>query len=141
MELEPWNDPAARQWLASLKSWRKMARMIQSTIKQDPQKYPHQIRAAAAAVIMLAREGLWPEAEGVLPIEDIAAVTRRQLSQVRHGISVQTRVNRELMKDRSFRQLLKSLDQELRLLEARGSAEEHEIPQEPPATWGKFWNS
>ena len=138
MELEPWNDPAARQWLTTLKSWPKMAKMIQSTLRQDPQKYPHQIRAAASAIIMFAREGLWPQSSGVLAVEDVAALARRQLSQIRSVFSVQTRVNRDLLKDHQFKQLLKSLDQELRLLESRGSSEHHDVPQETSRFMGEI---
>lgn len=140
LKMEPWQDEEASRWLANLESWPRMIKLIQTTLKQDPRKYPHQIRAAAATVIMFGKQGLWPEKSGLMSLSDVASLARRQLAQVKHLISVQARIDSDLVKDRAFRSLLNSLDQELRILESRTEQSETlSLPQQPPATWGKFW--
>ncbi len=136
LNLEPWLDEDAARWLATLESWPRMIKLILTTLKQDPRKYPHQIRAAAATVIMIGKKGLWPNHSGVMPVPEAASLARRQLAQVKHLISVQARIDRNLVKDRAFRSLLNSLDEELRILEARTEdSESASHPQRPPTTW------
>ena len=140
LKLEPWMDETALRWLATLDSWPRLVRLVQTTLKQEPRKFPHQIRAAAALLIMIGREGLWPTSSGILSIEDVSGLARRQLAQVKHLFSTQARLDRGLVKDRGFRTLLNSLDEELRILEARASRDDSPaLPQEPPCSWGDFW--
>lgn len=135
----PWLDESAVRWLATLDSWPRLAQLLQKTLQQDPLKFPHQIRAAAALTIMIAREGLWPRRGNLMDIESVAGLARRQLAQVKQLISTQTRIDRDLVRDRSVRTLLESLDEELRNLESRASTDFPPVRQEPPRTWGKFW--
>jgi hypothetical protein len=138
-ELAPWNDEQAQHWLASLNSWSKMARLIQMTLNQDPAKYPHQIRAAAALVIMFGREHVWPDRADVIPLDDMIGLARRQLSQVKHQFSIRARINPDLKQNPKFRLLLDSVDQEIKILESRMSEEPMNMPNEPPSTWNNFW--
>ena len=141
LKLEPWMDETALRWLASLDSWPRLVRLLQKTLEQEPRKFPHQIRAAAALLIMIGRDGLWPVKSGIMSLQDVSGLARRQLAQVKHLFSTQARLDRGLVKDRGFRTLLNSLDEELRILEARASREDpRTLPQEPPCSWGKFWN-
>ena len=138
-ELAPWHDEHAQHWLSSFSSWPKMARLIQTTLNQDPRKYPHQIRAAAALIIMLGRENIWPDRIDLMPLEDVVGLARRQLAQVKHQFSVKARINPKLKQNPKFRLLLDSIDQELKILESRVSEDPMNMPNEPPSTWTNFW--
>lgn len=139
-ELAPWHDEQAQHWLSSLNSWSNMARLIQTTLNQDPAKYPHQIRAAAALVIMFGREYVWPNRVDVISLDDAISLARRQLAQVKHQFSIRARINPELKQNPKLRMLLDSIDQEIRILESRISEEPMNMPNEPPSTWGEFWS-
>ena len=138
-ELAPWHDEQAKLWLSYLSSLPNMVRLIQTTLNQDPAKYPHQIRAAAALVIMLAREDIWPDRSDVISLDDVIGLARRQLAQVKHQFSIRARINPKLKQMPKFRLLLDSIDQEIRILESRISEEPMNMPNEPPSTWGDFW--
>ena len=84
---------------------------------------------------------MWPHRSGLMDVEGIAGLARRQLAQVKQLISTKTRIDRNLVKDRGMRTLLESLDDELRNLESRASTDFPPVRQEPPRTWGKFWYS
>ena len=139
VELAPWYDEQAIHWLSSFNSWARMAQLIQTTLKQDPRKYPHQIRAAASLVIMLGRDNVWPDRIDVMSLEDILGLARRQLVQVKNHFSVTAKMNTKLKQHPKFRQLLDSMDQEIRILESRMSEEPVNIPNEPPSSWTNFW--
>ena len=138
-ELAPWRNEQAQHWLSSSTSWPKMVRLIQTTLKQEPQKYPHQVRAAAALVVMLCRKNIWPERIDLMPMDEVLALARRQLAQVKHHFSVTARIKPELKQNPNFRLLLDSLDQEIRILESRLSEEPINMPNQPPSTWTDFW--
>jgi len=139
-ELSPWSDEQSIRFLSTFESWANMAHLIQTTLKQDPRKYPHQIRAACAVVIMICRDKLWPERSDLMTIDDVVSLARRQLAQVKHQFSIKARINTELKQNPKFRRLLDSIDQEMRILESRVAEEPLDLPQEPPASWGQFWS-
>ena len=90
---------------------------------------------------MFARTNLWPvERAGILSIEDVAGLARRQLAQVKHQFSIKARIEPELKRDPTYRKLMDSLDEELKILESRVSDEEHELPEKPPSSWKEFWH-
>ena len=141
IDMAPWEHPDADKWLTSIESWPRMVKLIYKTLEQEPRRYPHEIRAAASLVIMLCRNGLWPQGVEIPTVEKTVALARRQLSQVKHQFSIQARINPELIRDRSYRTLLDSLDEELRILESRISDVETDHPQQPPCSWTEFWSA
>jgi hypothetical protein len=137
--IAPWSTEEGRQWLASFQGWRKMRRLIQGTLQLDTQQYAHEIRAAAAMVILFCRDDLWPvgDQESFVPTIEMAA---RQLSHIKQLYETKGRIRPELQSSRSYRRLLKSLDEEIRILEARISEPKPKMPDQPPCTWGEFWS-
>ena len=138
--LAPWDDESAVHYLSTVDSWYNLCRLIQTTLKQDPQKYPHQIRAACAVVIMVGRENVWPaKRAGIWPLLELSSIARRQLSNVKRHFSSKARINPEMKTNPKFRKLMDSVDQEIRILENRISDEPSQLPEQPPSSWGQFW--
>jgi hypothetical protein len=135
----PWNDSANRRWFNELPAWEQMTKFVINTLQQDAKLYPHQIRAAAAMVIMFCREGVWPARMGIHELDTIVELAYRQLSIVKQQLFGKTREDRDLLGNPSFRQLLRSLDEELSILVSRKSDVPRGKPQVPPCTWGEFW--
>ncbi|MEZ6093275.1 MAG: hypothetical protein R3C03_03410 [Pirellulaceae bacterium] len=115
--------------------------MIEQTLRNDPKKFPHQIRCAASLVILLCREGLWPVRISNDEIVELAALARRQLTQIKQMFSAESRAKPEVANTEEFRLLMKTLDEEIRCLDARGSDVPLNIPNEPPSGWGAFWDA
>ena len=138
-DLSPWSDEQAIRFLATFESWNQMARLIQTTLKQDPRKYPHEIRAASSLVILICRENIWPNRSDMMSIDDVVGLARRQLAQVKHQFSIKARIDPKLKQNPKFRRLLDSIDQEMRILESRIADPPLQLPQEPPVSWGNFW--
>ena len=138
INLEPWSDKQAQVWLRSFKSWEKMARLIKSTLTLEPTEYPHQIRAASALVILLCRDKLWP-AGSVRELDEVVDIARRKMVMIKSHFTSEARVNSRLTSDPSFKRLMQSLDEEIRVLESRMSDPPLRLPQNPPCTWGDFW--
>lgn len=115
-----------------------MRRLIHGTLKLDPKDHAHEIRAAASMVVMFARDGLWPESE-IETLESVIELAARQLSHVKQLYETKARIRPELQSSPSYRKLLKSLDEEIRILEARVADPPPKMPNTPPNTWGKFW--
>jgi hypothetical protein len=138
-KLAPWCDQRGTDFWSRTEAWKKFTSMVTKTLENDPRRFPHQIRAAAAMVILFCREGLWPARRGRDEIEEIVSLARRQLSQVRQLYAAEARANPEISGNNDFRSLLKSLDEEMRCLDARLSDEPLNIPNDPPSTWGKFF--
>ncbi len=138
--LAPWDHDDAIRWLGTVESWTSFARLIEKTLRQEPRKFPHQIRAATALVIMFCRPNMWPSRQGAGSIESILSLARRQLVQVKQLFSHKARINPDLKRDRTFRTLMDSLDQELRILESRVGEDDFSIPEHPPCTWTEFWH-
>ncbi|MEL7496359.1 MAG: hypothetical protein AAFN77_02025 [Planctomycetota bacterium] len=134
----PWKTAAGSQWLSAFQSWRSMRRLIQGTLNLDPNEHAHEIRAAASMVIMFCRDGLWPpsEQDDATPVIELAA---RQLSHVKQLYETKGRIQPKLQSSKSYRKLLKSLDEEIRILEARIADSSPKMPNVPPCTWGDFW--
>ena len=140
-DMIPWHDADAIEWLSKMKCWTKMARLIQGTLKQDPNTYPHQMRAAVAMVLMIGREGLWPTGDSsVMPLHEVVALARRQLAHVKQRFSLQSRRNRDLLGNPVFKALLGTLDDEIRILEARNSDPKTVLSDKPPGSWQNFWS-
>lgn len=115
-----------------------MRRMIEGTLNLSPKDHAHEIRAAASMVIMFCREGLWPESNpgDIIPIIELAA---RQLSHVKQLYETRGRIKPELQASKSYRMLLKSFDEEIRILEARIADPKPKMPNQAPCTWETFW--
>lgn len=141
-EFAPWNDPAAQAWLNSMDSFKQMTKLVGATLKLEPRKYPHEIRAAVSMIILLCRDGFWPveDEDGSQEMDDILSLARRQLSAVKGLFAAQLKFKPELASDDSFRTLLRSMDQEMRILDSRMSDSAIKKVKEPPATWGDFWS-
>ena len=138
-QLPPWEGQEARQWLNAFQPWRKMRRLIHGTLQLDPNENAHQIRAAASMVILFCRDGLWPVGEqgSIEPIIELAA---RQLSHVKQLYETKGRIRPSLQSSKSYRTLLRSLDEEIRILEARIADPKPKMPDKPPCSWGDFWS-
>ncbi len=138
-ELSPWNDREAKIWLKDSRPWELFTSMIARTLENEPRRFPQQIRAAAAFVILFCRPGLWPTGRGTAELEDLVALARRQLSQVRQLYAAESRQNPDIMNSPDFRSLMKTLDEEMRCLDARLSVTPLNIPNSPPTSWGRFF--
>lgn len=134
----PWETMVGKQWLNSFPPWKQMRRLIHGTLKLDPKDHAHEIRAAASMVIMFARDGLWPESE-LDSLEEVIELAARQLSHVKQLYETKARIRPQLQSSPSYRKLLKSLDEEIRILEARVADTTPKMPNTPPNTWGEFW--
>lgn len=136
--LAPWNDPDASSWLTNLESWKTVSRMVEKTLVLEPTQFPHRIRAAAAMVIMFGRPGVWP-VDGVRELDRIVDLARRQLVLVKSYFTSEARARGNMLSNPTFRKLMQSIDEEVRILESRISDPPLNIPQTPPGTWGDFW--
>lgn len=136
----PWNNATAAKFLREFIPYRNVLRTIEKTLALKVQEHPHEIRAAAATVILLCRENLWPtQQDGSEQRDQIVHLAARQLTQLKHLYEQRARIRPELHASPMFRKLLNSLDQELRILESRMSDPTPTMPPEPPCTWGDFW--
>jgi len=140
----PWENEKAAAWVQNSDALRKTCQLVEGTLRLDAQQYPHQIRAAAAMVIMLGRPGLWStlshEEEIVLDdIDKLVSLAQRGLSAVRTHFESKGRQNPELLNRPEFKNLLDSMLEEQRILESRMSETPSRLPQKPPCSWGTFW--
>ena len=118
-----------------------MTNLIHATLKLEARTHPHEIRAAVALIIMFCREGFWPvEDEDSSELDDVLSLARRQMVVIKSLFAQQLKFKPELASDDSFKTLLRSLDEEMRVLDARMSDSQIKKAQEAPATWGKFWS-
>lgn len=135
----PWNQPDSARWLAANESMQRFTRMIARTLENDPRQFPLQIRAAAAMVILLGRPGMWPATCGT-EWEDVVGLARRNLSVVRELYSVESKREGHTQEQlTSLHRLLKGIEAEMRILDARLSETPLNIPNEPPEAWGQAW--
>ncbi len=138
--LVPWKDSTASEWLGKQEAWQRLLQYVCATLESDPRKYPNQIRAAASLVIMLGREGFWSIAHGQRDREHLASLAKRQLAQIKQMYSIESRGNPTLLGDPAYKKFMQTLDEEMRLLEARMNGEEINLADEAPSSWGDFWN-
>lgn len=141
---KPWRDDDAARWIESSDSMRQMCRLIEGTLRLDPGQRPHEIRAAACMVIMLARKKLWVTAsredEDVEEeLSRLVSLASWRLGAVRQLFEKNMRANPELLDDASYKRFMESMGQEIRILESRMSETTSKLPEEPPCTWGDFW--
>jgi hypothetical protein len=134
----PWDTSQGSDWLASLDPWLQTTRLIHGTLKMDTTDHYHEIRAAASMVIMFCRENLWPIKDDSTR-EEILELASRQLSNIKQLYEYKARSNPKLKTNPSYRSLLTSLDEEIRIIEARMSDDKPMMPGTPPTTWGDFW--
>jgi len=134
----PWDTPQGRDWLASFDPWSQTVRLIHGTLKLDTTDHYHEIRAATAMVIMFCRENLWPIKDDSTR-DEVLELASRQLSNIKQLYEYKARSNPELKTNPSYRNLLTSLDEEVRIIEARLSEDNPMMPGTPPVTWGEFW--
>lgn len=135
----PWESESATKFLASCQSYRNVLKMIQRTLEQDARNYPHEIRAAAALVILLCRENLWPARDGIEELDRVANLATQQLTKIKQLFEQRCRIDPKLHANPSYRSMLDSLNQEIRILESRISDSKPMMPKEPPGSWGDFW--
>jgi len=134
----PWNGQQGSDWLASFDPWLETLRLVHGTLQLDTASHYHEIRAAAAMVIMFCRENLWPTKDDST-IEQVLELASRQLSNIKQLYEYKARTNPALKTNPSFRDLLTSIDEEVRLIEARMSDDAPTMQNTPPKTWGEFW--
>lgn len=137
--LAPWLDQKAATWLAASDPWMRLLGMVKKTLDNDARRFPHQIRAAAAFVILFCREGYWPAQDGTRVRDEIVGLAKRQLSVVRQMYAFESRSKPELLANPDFKAILKALDEELRMLDARLAEEPLTMPDAPPMSWGPFF--
>ncbi len=134
--MAPWHDREATNWLASFQPWQRMLSEIRTTLEKEPRNHPHEIRAAACMVIMFGREGVWPVQGGIRELDSIVDLARRQLQIVRQMYALEGRHNKSLMANMNYKTLLKSLEEEIKILETRLSDEPTLTRNRPPCSWG-----
>lgn len=136
----PWNQPDAATWLNGNEAMRHFATLVTRTLENDARQFPLQMRAAAAIVILLARPGMWP---GGSPeeLDHVLLAARRNLSVIRELYSIDSKRRDDLggKHGTSLHRLLKAIEYEMRILDARLSDEPLNIPNEPPEAWGLKW--
>lgn len=137
--LAPWMNDRATNWLATSDGWLRLLSMVRRTLENDARRFPHQIRAATAMVILFCREGYWPAKLGQRERDEIVALAKRQLTVVRQAYAFEARSKPELLANPDYKALLGGLDDELRMLDARLADEPVNIPDAPPACWGRFF--
>ena len=137
--IPPWENQAAEEFLESFSAYRSVLQSIRRTLQLEPKNNPHEIRAAACLVILLCREKLWPIKGGIDQLDEIVDLAVTRLTRIKQLFEQRSKINPELLSDPRFRQLLTSLDQEIRILEARLSDPKPQMTHEPPCTWGNFW--
>lgn len=134
----PWDTPGGSDWLSSFDPWLKTIRLVHGTLKLDAKEHHHEVRAAAGMVIMFCRENLWPLKDDD-SLDQVLELASRQLSTIKQLYEYKSRSNPALKTNVKYRNLLTSLDEEIRLLEARMSGDHPTIANSPPTTWGEFW--
>lgn len=137
--LAPWQSESATSWLAANDSWTRLLNLVKKTLENDARRFPHQVRAAAAFVIMFCREGFWPAKDAAHARDEIVGLAKRQLSIVRQSYAFAGRTKPELLANPEFKAILRSLDEEMRMLDARLAEEPLSMPDAPPPSWGKFF--
>ncbi len=135
----PWDNERAAKFLGEFLPYRSMLKSIHGTLRLEAQKHPHEVRAAAALVILLCRENLWPTQLGTEERDQIVHLAARQTARLKQLYEQRAKTKPELQSDPTYRRLLTSLDQEARILESRLSDPKPSMPKEPPCTWGEFW--
>lgn len=141
---KPWNDQAAIDWVQDSDSMRQLCRLVEGTLRLEVAQRPHEIRAAACMVILLARKKLWRtsglvDEEIADELDRLVGLASRQMSAIRQLFEKNFRAKPELKNDVSYKRFLESLGQEIRILESRMTDSPSKLPQEPPCTWGDFW--
>lgn len=141
---KPWDDPAAQEWIEESESMRQVCRLIEGTLRLEVDSRPHEIRAAACMVILLARQGLWSTASRdedskIHEMDRLVSLASRRMSGVKQLFEKNLRANPELRNDVSYKKFMESLNQEIRILDSRMSEVPSKLPEEPPCTWGEFW--
>lgn len=144
MSSVPWDDPEAIDWVQNSDSFRKFCRLVEGTLQLDTKKHVHEIRAAASLVIMLCRKNLWStksqtDEHIVEELDRVTSLAVRQLVKIKQIFELNARSKPGMQSNKTYRNLLVSLDQEIRILEARMTDPKPNIPEQPPSTWGKFW--
>jgi hypothetical protein len=134
----PWFQPDAVTWASGNEAMRRFTRLILKTLENDPRQFPIQMRAAASMVIMLCREGMWP-AHDKQELDDVVGQARRNLSVIREFYSIESKRRDDVATHASLNRLLKTIETEMRILDARQSEEPLNIPNEPPEAWGNIW--
>lgn len=137
--LAPWMNERATNWLATSDNWLRLLSMVKRTLENDPRRFPHQIRAAVAMVILFCREGYWPARLGQRERDEIVSLAKRQLMVVRQAYALEARSRPELLANPDYKAILGGLDDELRMLDARMADEALNMPDAPPKSWGKFF--
>lgn len=135
----PWNQPDAATWLSGNEALRRFVRLIRKTLDNDPRQFPLQMRAAAAMVILLCRRGLWPASGGQPELDEVVGQARRNLALIRQLYSVESKRREDVGGHESLNHLLRAIEDEMRILDARLSEKPLNIPDSPPETWGKIW--
>ena len=123
---------------------RQMCRLIEGTLRLEVDSRPHEIRAAACMVILLARKNLWSTAarseEAIQDEMDrLVGLASRQMGAVKQLFEKNLKANPQLQNDPSYKNFMESVTQEIRILESRMSESVSKLPEEPPCAWGKFW--
>ncbi len=141
---KPWDDPDAMRWVEESDSMRQVCRLIEGTLRLEGDSRPHEIRAAACMVILLARKNLWStvaqdEEESQRELDRVVSLASRRMGAVKQIFEMNLRAKPELQNDPSYKKLMQSVTQEIRILDSRMSESSSKLPQEPPCTWGKFW--
>ena len=141
---KPWDDPDAIRWISESDSMRQMCRLVEGTLRLEVDSRPHEIRAAACLVIMLARKNLWStsaqgEDEILDELDRLVGLAARRMGAVKHIFEKNIKAKPELQNDPSYKKFMESVTQEIRILESRMSETPSKLPEEPPCTWGDFW--
>ena len=141
---KPWSNSDAIRWVAESDSMRQMCRLVEGTLRLEVDSRPHEIRAAACMVIMLARKNLWSasvsgDEEVADELDRLVGLASRRMGAVKQIFEKNMKANPELKNDLSYKKFLESVTQEIRILESRMSEGPSKLPEEPPCTWGDFW--
>ena len=135
----PWETKNGRKFLVSCGPYRQLLKTTRATLQLEARKFPHEIRASAAVVILLCRENLWPTTEGIEELDRIANLATQQLTKIKQLFEQRCRRDPTMLTNPNYRRMLDSLEQEIRILKSRISDPKPMMPGEPPDSWGDFW--
>jgi hypothetical protein len=117
----PWDNDGAADWFGDLFEATRLADRVEEALRLDAEDHHEEIRAAAAAVIMLGRVYVWP----VEKLDEHVQLAADRLKELR-----------ELAIYEEEPLLTAALDDEIAILEGRADTEK----KAPSRGWSDFWS-
>jgi hypothetical protein len=135
-DYSPWTHPKAKQWFAELLEKTHLPLLIEDALeKPDAELSRGETRLFLSLMIMLGREGIWPDHRQSL----FRTVIRKAATA---GSQQQTNASSKpltLEQHRSQGSLSEALEEELGLMRRRIGMSNRKTKLEAPKAWGRYW--